>query len=352
MALLQIDNCVIKGISACVPANIVDNLSFSTSISNADKEKIIEKTGIKERRFVNESQSSTDLAYCAAENLINSLKIDRNSIDILLFVSQTPDYQIPTSSAILQNRLRLPNSTAAFDINQGCSGYVYGLSTAFSYASQKGINRVLLLVAETLSKTLSPNDRNTSLLFGDGASATLIEKSETENPAWFSLNTDGAGENAIKINSGGFRNPVNESSFAFETDSEGNSTKKTNLRMDGIEVFNFTVREVPSDIKKLLGFAEKTIDSVDWMVFHQSNKYMIDFFLKRLKFPSEKSPVSIQKFGNTSGVSIPLTIVSELKNKIQPKNAKTVLCGYGSGLSWASCLLDLSNCYICELSEL
>lgn len=352
MALLYFDSCCIKGIAASVPKNVVDNSNFSTNLSDKDREKIIEKTGIQQRRFVKSSQSSTDLAFDAAEKLFESLKIDPNSIDMLLFLSQTPDYHIPTSSAILQHRLNLPTSTAAFDINQGCSGYIYGLSTAFAYASQKGINRVLLLVSETLSKTLSPNDRNTSLLFGDGATATLVEKSKKTNPAWFSLNTDGGGENAIKIPYGGYRNPVCADSFEMETDDEGNQRNKTHLQMNGVEVFNFTVREVTSDINRLLTFASKSNDDIDYMVFHQSNKYMIDFFLKKLKFPVEKSPVSIHKFGNTSGVSIPLTIVSELKNKLSTSQSNLLLCGYGSGLSWASAVVNLSNCYICELSEL
>ncbi|HBS85461.1 MAG: hypothetical protein A2W91_16775 [Bacteroidetes bacterium GWF2_38_335] len=351
MAFLRFNNVKISGIAAAVPSLVIDNSRFQSNLSEKETEKIISKTGIAQRRFAGENISSGDLAFAAAEKLINDMNINRGEIDLVIFLSQTPDYKIPTTSAILQHRLGLPKTTASFDINQGCSGYIYGLSTAFSYASQPGINKVLLLVSETLSKTLSKNDRNTSLLFGDGATATLIEKTDLPIISWFSLNTDGSGENAIKIPAGGYKNPSSVENLKSIEQEDGSIRTEHNLSMDGVLVFNFTVAEVVDDINRVLNFSGLTTNEIDKMIFHQSNRYMIDFFLKKLQYPAEKSPVSIHRFGNTSGVSIPLTIVSELQ-ELNSKKEKILMCGYGSGLSWATAVTDLDHCHISKLIEI
>jgi len=291
------------------------------------------------------------LCFEAAEILLNDMRIDRNSIDLLIFVSQTPDYHQPATAPILQHRLGLSKLCGSFDINLACSGYVYGLSTAFSYVAQNGIDRVLLLVGETLSKIISKKDRATSLLFGDGGTATLIEKKEDNPASYFSLNSDGSGESVLKINGGGYRNQSSEETLKIKNYEDGSKRSDEQLFMDGMEVFNFTMREVPKDIKHVLQYSNYILEDVNYIVFHQANKFMTDFFAKKLKYPIERIPYSLQKFGNTSAVSIPLTIVSEMKDLLNNQNKRIIMSGYGGGLSWGTALLEMNNVYISKLSE-
>ena len=217
MAFINIDNVKISGISSCVPMHTAQNLEYPEFFSEKEKKKLVKNTGIKQRRIANDSTTASDLCFYATERLLEEMNISRDSIDVLLFSSQTPDYRIPMTSTILQHRLNLPKTTAAFDLNIGCSGFTYGLSVAFSLASQAGVDRVLFLVGETLSKILSKQDKSTTLLFGDGASAVLIEKSVASKPTYFSLNSDGSGEDAIKIPDGGYRNVVTKESLRERT---------------------------------------------------------------------------------------------------------------------------------------
>ncbi|MCK4664777.1 MAG: ketoacyl-ACP synthase III [Bacteroidales bacterium] len=351
MSLLTFENICISGMSAVVPKNIIDNKSFTNIFTKQEIENAIGTTGIAERRFADKNICSSDLCFEAAEILLSDIRIDRNSIDLLIFVSQTPDYHQPATAPILQHRLGLSKTCGSFDINLACSGYIYGLSTAFAYCNSIGVNRVLLLVGETLSKFLSLKDRATCLLFGDAGSATLIEKNKKYGKSYFSLNSDGSGDWVLKIPAGGYRFQSSEETIKNKEYPDGSIRSDEHLFMDGMEVFNFTMNVVPKDIKKLLGFAEMTQDEIDYLIFHQANKYMTDYLAKRSKFPPEKVPYSLQEFGNTSGVTIPLTIVSQLQ-KLSPTNKRMVFSGFGGGLSWGSAILDLSDCHISKLKEI
>lgn len=350
MSIVSFNNVKIKGISAVVPKNIIDNRNFTDIFTPQEIENTIKTTGIEKRRFASKDICSSDLCYHAAEKLISDMNIDRNSIDLLIFLSQTPDYHQPATAPILQDRLGLRKECAAFDINLACSGYVYGLSTAFSYASLEGINNVLLLVGETLSKITSKDDKATSLLFGDGGTATLVAKSEDKSSSYFSLNSDGSGFNVLIIPAGGYRNVSSEETVVIKEREDKSKRSDEQFYMDGMEVFNFTMREVPKDIKKILKYSDVELNKIDYIIFHQANKFMTDFFAKKLKYPIEKVPYSIHKYGNTSGATIPLTIVSEMKN-IELDNKKVILSGYGAGLSWGTALLDLDKIYISDIVE-
>ncbi len=351
MSLLNFRGVGISAISACVPKHVIKNKNRSGLMTDKEVENAMKTTGIYERRFADDNTCASDLCYEAALRLMEDLGLKKNSVDLLIFLSQTPDYHQPATAPILQNRLGLPKTTAAFDINLACSGYVYGLSTAFSYATQEGINRVLLLVGETLSKILSMEDRATSLLFGDGGTATLIEKNEKFPASFFSLNSDGSGDWILKVPAGGYRSLSSEETVKKKTFPDGSLRSDENLFMDGMEVFNFSMREVPDDIKKTLKYAEQDITEVDYLIFHQANKYMTDFLAKKLQFPREKVPYSLQNYGNTSAVSIPLTIGSELKNQLKNRTKKVILSGFGGGLSWGTALLTLTDCHVSEIVE-
>jgi 3-oxoacyl-[acyl-carrier-protein] synthase-3 len=238
----------------------------------------------------------------------------------------------------------------AFDINLACSGYVYGLSTAYAYAQNEGVNRVLLLVGETMSKIVSRYDKVNTPLFGDAGTATLIEKGEQFGQSIFSLHTDGKGAEVMMIPDGGFRNPVSADSFVEETDANGDKRSRLQFRMDGMAVFNFGMSEEPRDVKNLVEAAGLELGQVDLLIYHQANKFMTDFFSKWLKFDKAKTPYSIRKYGNTSSASIPLTIVSELY-EAYPERKNVILSGFGAGLSWGSVLLDLKKCKISKVIE-
>lgn len=349
MAIIRYNGIGIQAISACVPPNIAYNKDLEYIIPQEEIEKTIKSIGIEERRYVDNDVCSSDLCFKAAKQLFDDNQIDPSSIDALIFVSQTSDYHQPATAPILQHRLGLSTNTIAFDVNLACSGYVYGLSIAYSFASQAGINNVLLLVGETMSKIVSKYDKVNTPLFGDAGTATLVTKGEYGESV-FSLHSDGSGADVMMIPYGGFRNQSCEEGLKETVDKNDDRRTGEQFRMNGMEVFNFGMREEPKDIKKLLTEAELNIDNLDLLIYHQANKFMTDFFTKRIKFTTEKTPYSLKHFGNTSSASIPLTIVSELKESY-PNREKVILSGFGAGLSWGSVLLNLTQCNISKLIE-
>lgn len=350
MALIKFQNIGIKGISACVPHTVSRNADLTGLIAPEEIEKTINTIGIREKRIADADVCSSDLCYKAAEKLLRDLDVDPASIDVLIFLSQTPDYKTPATAPSLQTRLGLPNSTACFDINLACSGYVYSLSTAFAYAMMDGVNRVLLLVGETFSKIVSPQDKVNAPLYGDAGTATLIENGDY-GTSYFSLNSDGSGKDAIIVPAGCYRQPSTPENLQAKEMEDGNIRSAHQIYMDGMEVFNFTMRVVPKDIKSVMGFAGVTLDQIDYVIFHQANKFMTDFFAKKLKCPAEKVPYSLDKYGNVSAPTIPLTIASELAGILPNAEKKLILSGFGGGLSWASAVMDFKNCQISGVIE-
>ncbi|MEI6681679.1 MAG: ketoacyl-ACP synthase III [Bacteroidota bacterium] len=352
MAFITFNKVGIKAIAACVPKNISSNSDLTYFIPEEEVVKTINSIGIKEKRFADEQVTSSDLCYEAAEKLFTDNNIDRDTIDAVIFISQTPDYRQPATAPSLQSRLNLKKSTLSFDVNLACSGYVYGLSIAFSFATQDGISKVLLLVGETMSKTISKKDKITTPLFGDAGTATLIEKDDIFGTSCFSLNSDGSDAHILRVPYGGYRQPSSAEGFVEISDAEGNIRNGEQLQMEGMDVFNFALKAVPTDIKFILQNCLLTINDIDLMLFHQANKFMTDFLAKRLKLDASKIPYSIEKFGNTSSASIPLTIVTELNLPTNYPNRKTVMMsGFGAGLSWGTAIVSLENCYISQLTE-
>lgn len=349
MAIIKYNNVGIRAMSACVPQKIIRNRDLGYLIPESDIEKTIDNIGIEERRIADDDVCASDLCHKAAKKLMEDNSIDPKTIDVLLFMSQTSDYRIPATAPILQHRLGLSKDTACLDLSLGCSGYVYALSTAFAYASMDGVNRVLLLDGETFSKIVNKRDKVDWPLYGDGATATLVEKGDFQ-PSTFILQSDGAGENAVKIFGGGMRNPVNSDSVIEREREEGNIRNDLEIYMDGMDVFNFAMSVVPKGVKEIAKVTGTTLDDIDWLVFHQANKFMTDFFAKRLKFNMEKVPYCIQKYGNTSSTSVPLTIVSELYGKIKDGD-RVVMCGFGAGLSWATARIVFNGCKISQVVE-
>jgi 3-oxoacyl-[acyl-carrier-protein] synthase III len=336
----KINNIQIESISAVVPKNRVKNDSISHLFSSKDLRRFEKTTKIVERRHVIDDTTASDLGFIAAEKIISNLK-SKEEVGTLLWLSQTSDFIIPFSSNILQDRLGLSNDTFCLDISAGCAGFVQGLYAAFSFA-QNSDKKVLLVIGETLSKILSKNDRSTTPLFGDGSAAVLIGKSNYESNSFFSFGSDGSGFKSISIPDGGFRNPFNNKSNINSTDENGNSKNRLNLNMDGPAVFDFTMREIPVSISNFMKNLNVKTDDIDFFAFHQSNAFIIKQIANKLNIKSEKILMNISDFGNTSGVSIPLMLVTE-KDKLINNSSKIIFSGYGSGLTWGNCLLKLSK---------
>lgn len=352
MAFLSYSNIGIAGIAACVPKQTIDNYHYTQYFPEDVVRKVVDKIGIYERRFADEHTCASDLCYAASERLIADLQVDKSEIDVLIFISQTPDYRMPATAFLLQERLGLPKTTMAFDLTLGCSAFLYGLSIGYSLLQQPHIRKVLLLDGETRSKVYSPKDRKTAFLFGDAGAAVLLEKGEKYGNSYFSLNSDGSMADTIKIEGGGYRMPSSEETLRERVvDENGNIRSLEQGYMDGDDVFNFVASKVPKDIKYLCAEVGEDIQSMDYYLLHQANKFMNQFLVKKLKLDEKKVPSSIAKFGNTSSASIPLTIVSELQNQLSG-NKKLMLSAFGVGLSWGTIILQTNNCHISSLVEI
>ena len=352
MAFLRFEKVGIMGLSACVPSNKVINRNYTEFFSSEDAELITEKTGIEERRFALPGTTSADLCFAAAAKLLKELEIDRSEVDALIFVSQTADYRMPASAIILQDRLGLNKDTLAFDINIGCSGYVYGLSVAFMYAQQPHIRKVLLLDGETRSRVYSPKDRKTAFLFGDGGTATLIAKNSDFGESSFLMGSDGSRQDLIKMVAGGYRNQSSLETLKEKVvDEHGNIRSDEHGYMNGADVFSFVLREIPKNFKNILGLVGYEKEEIDKFFFHQANKYMNDYLGKKLKVAEEKAPQSLQKYGNTSSVSIPLNIVDHYGGQ-EVDNETWLLSGFGVGMSWASAIIPVVRTKILPVIEI
>jgi len=352
MAVIKYDNVGITALSGALPRTIIDNFKYTQHFTESEVKEVVDKIGVYERRFADENTCSSDLCYAAAEKLLADNPIDRNEIDLLVFVSQTPDYRMPATSILLQHRLGLPNTTVAFDISLGCSGFIYGLSIVYAFMKNGGFKKALLLDGETRSKVYSPKDRHTAFMFGDAGVAALIENDERFGESYFSLNSDGSRGDLIMINGGGYRHPSSIETLTEKVvDEFGNIRNDEQGQMNGGDVFNFVIREIPLDINTLLEYSGTNIEDVDYYVFHQANKFINAHLANKLKLDESKVPSTIEKFGNTSSVSLPITIISELKDKLSGDKS-ILLSAFGVGMTWATGLINLSNCKISEIVEI
>lgn len=351
MALLTYTGVGVTALAGAVPRTIINNLKYTDYFPEDQVKEVVEKVGIYHRRFADEKTCSSDLCFAAAEKLIADNNIDKSEIDLLIFISQTPDYRMPATSVLLQDRLGLPNTTVAFDINLGCSAFLYGLSVAFSMMQNTGFRKALVLDGETRSKVYSPKDRRSAFLFGDGGVAALVERDEKFGTSYFSLNSDGSRGDLIKINGGGYRNPSSLETLKEKVvDEYGNIRSDEQGYMQGGDVFNFVIREIPKDMKKLLAFSGEDVQTLDYYVFHQANNFINSYLAKKLKLDTAKIPSTIDKYGNTSSVSVPLTIVDQLKGRMDGEK-KLFLSAFGVGMTWANAIVPFVNCQISDIVE-
>lgn len=351
MAIVSFSGVGIKAMAAAVPSNRIDNYAYTQYFPAEEVREVVDKIGVYERRFADENTCSSDLCFAAAEKLFADNYIDRLEIDLLVFISQTPDYRMPATSVILQHRLGLQNSTIAFDINLGCSAFIYGMAVVYSMMEKTNLRKALLLDGETRSKVYSPKDRRTAFLFGDGGVAALIERNEKFGESFFSLNSDGSRENLIKIDAGGYRIPSSPETLKEKVvDEYGNIRNEEQGYMNGGDVFTFVNREIPTDINHILEYTGRDKDSFDYIIFHQANNFINTHLAKKLKLDVNKIPSTIEKYGNTSSVSVPLTIVSELKDKMQGEK-ELLLSAFGVGMTWATAIAKFVDLKISDIVE-
>lgn len=342
MANIIINNVKLVGISTCTPKRVEKNFELS-QFSTEEIQKIIKMTGIEERRVSDEKTCTSDLCFKAAESLIEKLGWNKNDIDALVFVTQTPDYILPTTSSILQDKLGLSNSCMTLDVSSGCSGYINGIITLGQLMSGGNIQKGLLLVGDTISKICNPNDKSTYPLFGDAGTVTAFVYEQNAKSIYANIFTDGAGFKAIRIEHGGFRNQFSSDSLRTHEVEENIIRSKIDLELEGMDVFTFGITRAPECVNQLLEDFSIDKNDVDFFVFHQANKFMNDTIRKKLMLTTEKVPSSLGAFGNTSSASIPLTICTQLSDRIGVHTSKLIMCGFGVGLSWGSVFISLEN---------
>jgi len=350
MALFSIPNFKIAGISCCVPKNVVFNKDYKW-ISEKERNVLIKKTGIEEKRHADSDTTTADFCEVSAEKLIEGLGWKKEEIELLVFVSQSRDFILPATACILQDKLGLSHSAIAFDVSMGCSGFPYGLSIVGNYIAHCGIKKALLMMGD-VSPISSYRDKTTYPLFGHAGSAIAFEYDEKAAPMHFNLQTDGSGYKAIMIPAGGMRNFPTRKMFEIKKIEKGVYRNNMQLVLDGYAVFDFSLREVVPNINALLQFAETSLDKTDYVVFHQANMLINDTLRKKLKLPVEKVPSSLKKFGNTSSASIPVTVVTELQNQVANQKLNILYCGFGVGLSWGSVIAQTENIYCPDLLEI
>ena len=341
MAFLETGNVRIRGISACVPEHKEYNRDYDW-ITEDERKLLIKTTGISCRHVSREGTTTSDLAAIAADKLIQKLGWEKSEIDLVVFVTQSRDYFLPSTALILHQKLELSKSCAAFDIGLGCSGYVYGLSTAAAYMAGGSMKKALLLAGDISTVSVNKRDKSTYPLFGDCGTATALEYEAGAAPMVFNLQSDGSGFEAIIMPDGCLKQLYNEESYIEREVEKGVIRSRRNLSLNGMDVFNFSVREAPANITAVMNRCGKTAEDYDFLIMHQANLLMNETIRKKLKIPAEKVPYSLADYGNTSSASIPLTIVSQLAERAQ-QPARWLFSGFGVGLSWGSVSLETDH---------
>jgi len=330
-------NIGIKAIEYVLPEKILTNEELAKVYKDWSPEKILEKTGIASRHVVSENECASDLAEKAAIKLFESGVIKPEEIDFILLATQSPDYQLPTTACILQDKLGIPQNAGALDFNLGCSAFIYGLALAKSLINTNIANNILLLTAETYTKHIHPMDKSTRTIFGDAGAATLICDCDG-SIGNFDLGTDGSNYEALIIPTGGAKYTRWENS-AIEFEDNGSIRSADNLYMSGVDIFNFSIRVVPQSINNVLEKENLPLDDIDLFVFHQANKFMLDYLRKMIKIPKDKFYVNMQDIGNTVSATIPIALKRAENDGKLHKGNKVLLTGFGVGLSWGSTII-------------
>lgn len=331
MPFFKFKNIRIAAIASAVPTKVVKSMYYNVKFGGG-VEKFIEMTGVKEHRETAENQTASDLGYVAAEKILSDKNIDRSTIGAIIFGTHSTDYRRPATACVLHKRLGLEKECAAFDISLGCSAFVYAVQVAASMMISSDIEKSLVIVGETMTKMVNPEDRSSVMLFGDGGAAVLLEKTEEDCEINGLLRSDGNGYKAIIAPAGGFRNMY--ASNETMTWSDGNPRTLYNTNMNGTDVFAFTISDVPKAVKQFMKHNGTTIDSYDCYAMHQANQFIHKQLAKKLKADINKMPICLDKYGNTSAPAIPLVLSDAFGECDDDRELNVLMCGFGVGLSW------------------
>ncbi len=329
----------IKGIECSFPDMVLSNEDLVKEFPEWSIEKIEKKTGIKNRHIAAPDACASDLGIKAVQQLFQSGVCAPKDIDYLMLCTQSPDFFLPTTACVMQERLGLPTHSGALDFNLGCSGFIYGLGMAKGLIETGQSQNILLVTAETYSKFIHAGDKSVRTLFGDGAAATLISSSEDADQSFigpFVYGTDGRGAEHLIVPNGGMRSSTQCSPEDPVKDASGNIRTRNNLYMNGSEIFTFTLKQVPQAVKNLLAKTHKNIEDVDYFVFHQANKFMLEHLRKKIKIPENKFCLAYEDHGNTVSATIPIAMKQSLSRKDICQGDLVMLVGFGVGFSWGA----------------
>ena len=344
MGLSILQNVRFAGVATCVPRRLLSNLDDCPPAQRAERERLVRNIGIETRRMCHEWQCFSDLALVAAEKLLEEMHWRKEDVDALIVVTQSSDYLIPSTAIILQDRLGLEHTTIAYDVNLGCSGYPFGLQLLACLISSGAIRKGLLLVGDKGATVRDP-------IFSDAGTVTALEYAPNASPMYFDLNSDGSKFKTIWLPVGGHREPFHPSHMIPTRDEHGFHHWPADLIMDGAAVLSFSTQTVPTAISRTLVYANKTSDEIDFFLFHQANRMINETIRKKLGLTSDRVPSTLRDFGNTSSASIPLTITARLHQELQSKAHTLMLSGFGIGLSWGNCIINVEGACLPQLLE-
>lgn len=344
MAFLKVEKVAIRGISGCVPSQIEENINLPFYSSEEEAEQVIAATGIERRHVAPSHITATDLCYSAAEDLIQELGWEKDSIDLIAFATQCPDYVNHPNSFVVHEKMGLSENTICVDYYHGCPAWVVSLSSVMMMMQSGMIKRAILLDGDTISQIQDKQNREERPLFGDAGTATALEYDENIGATYFNIGTKSEDGKALIKEDGAFRNPYTMESLQFELEKRaGNiSPDQVSNKMDSMDVFSFAITKVPKALKKLCAAYEISLDNITNLYLHQANKLIIENIAKRMKVNMDKVPLSLKNYGNTTSASIPLTIVSNNEGRTDV-NEKILACGFGTGLAWGAVYFETRN---------
>ena len=344
MSQSTLHNVKYVGMTTCVPKRILSNIDDCPPHMQSERERLVRNIGISHRRICSEWQCFSDLAFVATEKLLEEIGWQKEEVEALIVVTQSPDYLIPATAIILQDRLKLTKTTIAFDVNLGCSGYPFALYILGCMISAGTIKKGLVLVGDKCATVIDP-------LFSDAGTATALEHDPSAPPMYFDLNSDGSGYQAIMLPVGGHRQPTAVHHLVPHKDESGNWRTEAGLILDGPAVLSFSTQQIPPAVNSLLEYSGYDKDKIDYFLFHQANRMINETIRKKLGLATEKVPMTLHDFGNTSGASIPVTMTARIREALESGHKTLLLSGFGIGLSWGSCVIELEGAKFPELIE-
>ena len=335
-----LNNVQVKAVASWLPKNILEMVSLGAEYGDTEVANIMKATGVERARIADKDMCSSDMCQKAAEALMEKDGINKDEIDGLVFVSQTCDWILPSTSIALQDRLGLSKDTVCIDIHYGCSGFIYGLFQAASWITIGACKNVLVLAGDTTSRMMNPNDKSLRMVFGDCGTASLVTVGNTS--MGFHIQSDGSGADRLIVPAGGFRLPVSEETSVLKWDEDKNGRTMNDLFMDGMAIFNFAITEVHKNVNSLIEYMDWAKEDVGFYALHQANEFMVNYVRKKLKVAVEVAPANCKDYGNTGPATIPF-LLSDVCSQKQYDLKKTIMCGFGVGLSWGLSLIHISE---------